>query len=102
MLIAVATPWAATLAFFGLLLGFGVTDLLPLAFQPMPAGVRLVLGMTAVAGGHLVFMCLVADRLFPLASKRVVWWAELSTCAVMFAGMGWLLVNAALAPVGGG
>jgi len=102
VLIAVATPWAATLAFVGLVLCFGATDLLPPAFRLMPAGVRVVLGLTAVAGGHLVFMCLVADRVFPLASRRLVWWSELSVSAAVFAGLGWLALHVALTPVGEG
>ena len=82
----VATPWAAAMTLAGLWLlasaGRGDSGLSPVT--------RFVLGITALAAGQLVFMCLVADRLFPEANRRVVWWLEVFTCVVLFGGVAWL------------
>lgn len=42
-------------------------------------------GMLAVAGGQLVFLCCVADRVFPRASRRLRWLMELVMCGGMLA-----------------
>lgn len=99
-MVTVATLWASALVFIGLTLALGAGETMPLAFQPMPLAVRVVLGLTAVAAGLLVFMCLVADRLFPRASRRVVWWGEIAMCVVLFAGLAWLGFRLVLSPAG--
>lgn len=45
------------------------------------------LGVTGVSGGLLVFMLLVADRLFPSASRVLVLMLEALTFAVFLAGV---------------
>lgn len=88
-LAAIATPWAGAMTLAGLWLLAGGPEA-----ERIPQGFRFVLGMTAIAAGQLVFMCLVADRVFPLADRRAVWWVEVFTCVVLFGGALWLGVLA--------
>ncbi|MEM9066738.1 MAG: hypothetical protein AAGB51_14760 [Planctomycetota bacterium] len=89
LLLAVALPWAVLMTVGGLwLLMPGAA---PAVLGDMP---RAVLGVTAVAAGQLVFMCLVADRIFPGAERRTVWWIECFTCVVLFGGFAWLILLA--------
>jgi len=85
LLVAVALPWALVMTVGGLWLlapGGAGEFLSPLA--------RTVLGVTSVSAGQLVFMCLVADRIFPEAQRRTTWWLECFTCVVLFGGFVWL------------
>ncbi len=96
LLALAATPWAALLVLAGLWLLMIASDHPGLG--PWP---RVVGGVTAVGAGMLVFMCLVADRLFPRASRAVVASVEMAASAVVFLGVAWLSVMLAnlLAPV---
>lgn len=87
LLVSVAAPWAALLAVSGLSLLFAGPRLAALGETP-----RIVLGLAAWAAGQLVFMCLIADRLFPLASRRAVWWIEIFTSTLMIASLAWLML----------
>ncbi|MFT5422601.1 MAG: hypothetical protein ACI89L_000366 [Phycisphaerales bacterium] len=49
-------------------------------------------GMLAMAGGQLVFLCCVADRVFPRASRRLRWSMELVMCGGMIAAFVGVLV----------
>lgn len=52
---------------------------------PILRGVNLPAGLAMAAGGQLVFMVLVADRLFPSASRRLLLGLELA-CFLAFLG----------------
>ncbi len=95
VLALVATPWAGLLTMAGLWLLLIASDHAGLG--PWP---RMVGGVTAVGAGMLVFMCLVADRIFPRASRAVVASVEMVVSAVVFLGVAWLSVMVAnlLAP----
>jgi Kef-type K+ transport system membrane component KefB len=95
LLILVATPWAALLTLAGLWLLLGTSD--HATPGPWP---RVVGGITATSAGMLVFMCLVADRLFPRASRPMVASIEVATSLIVFMGIAWLSVMLAnlLAP----
>ncbi len=95
LLALAATPWAALLVMAGLWLLMVASD--HAALGPWP---RVVGGVTAVAAGLLVFMCLVADRAFPRASRAVVASVEMASSAIVFLGVAWLSVMLAnlLAP----
>lgn len=90
-----ATPWAGLLTMSGVwllliardhpALGIGLAT----GIGPWP---RVVAGVTAVSAGLLVFMCLVADRMFPRASRAVVASVEMAASAVVFLGVAWLSV----------
>jgi hypothetical protein len=95
LLILLASPWAALLTLAGLWLLLGASD--HPALGPWP---RAVGGVTAACAGLLIFMCLVADRLFPRASRPMVASIEAVTSMIVFMGIAWLSVMLAnlLAP----
>lgn len=90
LLVLVATPWAVVLAAYGLSLLLDASPSLP-GFRP--AG--LAGGVTVFAAGQLVFSACVADRLFPRASRGLVWWMEIVTCGLLFAGCAFLMLSVA-------
>jgi len=51
------------------------------------SALRSGIAVAAIAGGQFIFMALVADRLFPRASKRVVIVAELAALAAFVLGL---------------
>lgn len=85
LLVLAGTAWGGLLTTAGLWLLLIAGD--QSALGPWP---RLIGGLTAAGAGLLVFMCLVADRLFPRASRRVVVWSELLASLVVFFGVVWL------------
>lgn len=98
LLAASATPWALLLAVGGLwLCAIGA------ARWPGMAGPCRMGGFASVAAGQLVFACLVADRFFPGADRRLVGWIEILTSAAllvavvaMLARICWLLIGVSL------
>ncbi len=78
MLILTATPWAAALTVTGLWLAFTGWKVLPGARIACVIG-----GAFWVVSGQLLFMCLVADRLFPRASRRLVGASEIGLSAAV-------------------
>lgn len=90
LVLLTATPWALLLAVAGVrLLEEGV------AITALPGTERFsaAAGVTALAAGLLVFMCLVADRLLPGAHRALVLACELVCCVVLFAGFAWLAAS---------
>lgn len=87
LLALAGTAWGGLLTVAGLWLLMIARD--QSALGPWP---RIIGGLTAVGAGLLVFMCLVADRLFPKASRRLVVWSELLSSVVVFLGVAWLVV----------
>ena len=87
LLVVAATTWAALLVIGGLLLIFEAPDLAPILSLP-----SLVAGVTAIAGGQLVFTSCVADRVFPKASRMIVSCTEIAASIVVFVGLSWLVV----------
>lgn len=87
LLALVATPWAGLLTLAGLWLLMIASDHESLG--PWP---RVVGGVTATCAGLLVFMCLVADRVFPRASRAVIASVEMAVSGVVFLGIAWLSV----------
>jgi hypothetical protein len=58
---------------------------------PIFRGVSLLSGLTMAAGGQLVFMVLVADRVFPGASRRMMLALELVSFLAFLSGLGAVL-----------
>lgn len=58
---------------------------------PILKGVCLLAGVTMAAGGQLVFMVLVADRVFPGASRRLMLGLELASFLAFLGGLGAVL-----------
>lgn len=78
LLAASATPW-------GLLLSVGGIWLIVIGAEAWSgmAGACRTGGVASIAAGQLVFACLVADKWFPGANRRLVGWVEILTCAVL-------------------
>lgn len=81
-----ATGWAGAMQVLGLAAVFSAPSRWPI-FAPY----LLLAGTVLIAGGHYVFLVLVADRVFPSASPRVTLPIELSALAVFLLGLAWLL-----------
>ncbi len=77
----VFTAWSLAMTVVGLWLIWGK----PLDL-PMLRPVFLSLGVMSVAGGQVLFMFMVADRLFPRASPRVVGMLEICCLSAFLAG----------------
>lgn|GEM_PF-1350207 len=84
VLVLSAALWAGVLSFAGLV-ALVEPAVLPGPLRDVPGIVRVLIGLLGVASGQLVFSCLVADRLFPRASRAVVWGTEIAVCVVLFA-----------------
>ena len=78
-----ASLWAGVLVVFGcLLFAQGMPDWLTTSTGIQPTAWRL-LGASIILGGQFVFMFMVADRIFPRASRRpVTWICELAVALV--------------------
>lgn len=87
LVLLTATPWALLLAVAGVRL---LEEGAAIVALPGAERVSAAAGMTALAAGMLVFMCLVADRLLPRANRTMVLGCELACCVVLFAGVAWL------------
>ena len=61
LVLLAALPWSAALTVVGLWAWF----------SPARPGVALGVGCAAFAGGQLVFLACVADRVFPRATRRM-------------------------------
>ncbi|MEM1329223.1 MAG: hypothetical protein AAGG07_01550 [Planctomycetota bacterium] len=92
LVVLTATPWAAVMIVGGLWV-----LLSPDASRALAPILRFALGVTGIAAGQLVFLCLVADRVFPMAHRRMVWWFEIFSSMIVFGGFAWLLVLGASA-----
>jgi len=89
LLVISALPWAAGWVMLGTWLliqpaGSAGSDA---EGAVLPDVTRWTLGVTSIAAGQLVFMCFVADRVFPGAARTPVWVTEIGTCAVLFIGV---------------
>lgn len=78
ILAASATPWGLLLLVGGMWLIAVGAERWPAMQTPSRMG-----GLASMAAGQLVFACLVADRVFPGANRRLVAWIEIATCAVL-------------------
>lgn len=67
LVLLAALPWSAALTVVGLWAWFSPAPDGPMARPGVAAGV----GFAAFAGGQLVFLACVADRLFPRAARRM-------------------------------
>lgn len=88
LLALVALTWALVLCVGGLWLAV----IAPGLVEPGTEMLARVGGVTAIAGGMLVFVICIADRVFPRASRRLTWSMEIPTCITMFAGFGYLAI----------
>lgn len=77
----VFTAWSLAMTVVGLWLIWGR----PLDL-PMLRPVFLSLGVMSFAGGQVLFMFMVADRLFPRASPRIVGMLEICCLSAFLAG----------------
>lgn len=95
LVVTSATAWAAGWMVLGLWLLFVAPAVLAggVGSVSLPPSLRVVAGLTAICAGQLVFLSLVADRLFPLASRRIVWPVELAIAAGLFVGIAVLAVQ---------
>ncbi len=87
---SLAMPWSAALVVSGLWVLMSGGTLLGLS--PIQ---QVAAGLAGVAAGSLVFTFCVADRLFPGASRGVVWAAEVVSCLTMLAGLSVLALASA-------
>ncbi len=89
LLMLAGVPWATGWTLLGLwLLGFAGADVhLGGTTVALAPAVRWAAGLTALAAGQLVFLCFVADRVYPAAHKVLVWPLELALCATIFLGL---------------
>lgn len=96
LLAASATPWALLLAVGGLwLCAIGASR------WPSMDGACRAGGVASLAAGQLVFACLVADRFFPAADRRLVAWVEIATCAALFVAVCLVVVRVSMMWIGG-
>lgn len=80
VLILTALPWAVALTVAGLWLALAGWKVVPAARAACVVG-----GAFWIVSGQLLFMCLVADRLFPRASRRLVSPLEIGTSVAVIA-----------------
>lgn len=95
MVIATAMPWAVLMSVGGAwLLANGSSGMGPLVGpeQGPMHGVLKTGGVFWLAAGQLLFMSLVADRLFPRASRRLVAPLEVATSLALFGCVVWIVV----------
>lgn len=86
-LLTMGTLWAGLLVVSGSLIALAAASVLPGARGPAN-----LFGLTIVAAGEYVFLVVVASRVFPQASARLLAGTELFLASVMF-----ILALAALA-----
>ncbi len=99
-----ALPWSVLMTVGGLWLVTRGGQMMSTATQREPSplqGVLIVGGVFWIAAGHLLFMSLVADRLFPRAHKTLVAGFEVLTTVLLFA-CAVLLVVLGVQAFGGG
>lgn len=86
-LILLGLLWGGLLTALGIELFLGADPTIPIR---LPYALRLPLGAAALTAGQLVFMTLVADRVFPGVNKGPVGVIELTTSAALGVSMLWL------------
>ena len=94
-LIMLGVLWAAVLTSAGVFLASMNTQLGGWAMNGWliaTSALRSGVALAAIAGGQFIFMALVADRLFPRASKRVVVLAELVALVAFVWGLAKVVV----------
>lgn len=84
LVLIAAIPWSS------LLLVAGLWVLIEMQFD-IGRWPRWVAGLTAILAGLLVFMCLVADRVFPRASRTLVGSVEAVVSVGVILGLLWLV-----------
>ncbi len=88
LLALVAIPWAGALVVGGMwVLEVGGQSL---GLSPPQ---RVAGGIAGIAAGSLVFTYCLADRLYPLAARGVVWSAEILSCVSVLIGLGVLMAS---------
>ncbi len=92
-LLLMGTLWAGLLVISGSMIGLSASTVLPGARGPAS-----LFGITIVAAGEYVFLVVVASRIFPKASSRLLAGTELFLASVMFV---FLVAAAAVAIVAG-
>ncbi len=105
LVVATAMPWAVLMVVGGIwLLTRGTAAVIALTLREPGSmlGVVQVGGVFWLAAGQLLFMSLVADRLFPRASRRLVAPFEIVTTVVLFSCVAWLVVLMVQALMGQG
>lgn len=98
MLQATATIWAGALLLCGFAILFGAGGWLPVSLE---SPVRTALGVTMLLAAQVVFMCLVADRAFPLADRRFVVWTEIPACSALGVSVVWVVWRVVSSATGG-
>ncbi|MEA5557614.1 hypothetical protein [Nodularia spumigena] len=91
LLSASATPWALLLTVAGLWLATIGASQWPSMSAPCLLG-----GLASLAAGQFVFACLVADRVFPGADRRLVLGFEILTCVALLLGVLGVIVTVGL------
>jgi len=94
-LLLCATVWAASLVVLGSWFWLEGPMTWPVAAVPCR-----VAGLTLTGAGQLIFLCFVADRVFPHAPRRVVTAIEGLTVGAVLSGSLWLLVAAVELAIG--
>ncbi len=87
MLVPIATVWAGSLSLGGIWLMMVGPRRLPSLTLACWMG-----GLAAIAAGQFIFEALVADRLFPSASKKLSLTAEFSSFLAFVFGLGAMVV----------
>jgi hypothetical protein len=77
-----AAAWSLGLVVCGMWAILDAATQWPIFFVPLVAG-----GVCLLAGGHVVFLACVADRLFPNARLAVVEWLEIASCLMFMVGL---------------
>jgi hypothetical protein len=93
--VVAATAWAGVMVLSGLWIVFILPEQLPRVNPTLSAAA----GLAIAAGGQFVFMILVADRVYPRASRRITGVAEAAAFIAFAAGLGlavWALTSGAL------
>jgi len=88
VLTPVATIWAlgwGVLGFWLILRAPGMAELGGVGVK-IPLALRWIGGLTAIAAGQIVMMIFVADRLFPMAWRRLVLVGEVAVSLVLLVG----------------
>lgn len=89
LLIVFAVPWATGWTLLGLWLLFfagASVEVAGLVIQTPMVG-RVGAGTASMAAGQLVFLCFVADRVYPRAHRVLVWPIEVMVATALFLGL---------------
>lgn len=83
LLLAAAVPWAVVLA----VAGCWLITMVDVATTARGRTLSAAAGIACLSAGSLVFSACVLDRLFPRASRVVVWGTEVPLCLALFASL---------------